>query len=195
MCGRNGTFLSLKLGAISPAWHRRARRQRSDARTLLRLEAARKLLEGHHSAQPEMTKAGGAGVKDTWRCPGCGYVSTRVQPHQLRYCKDAFQCADWGCATGCAAKARALEAAKKKPLEQQQQKQEKAKQATLQGPHGRPGAFCPSLLSHKAICLGSPAHGGLGGSSRRGGQNQAGKRAKAWRLSEKGRGDLTRWRF
>ena len=141
--------MSLKLGAISPAWHRRARRQRADARTLLRLEAARKLLESHHSAQPEMPKAGAAGVKDTWRCPECFYVSTRVQPHQLRYCKEAFQCADWGCVTGSAAKARALEAAKKKALEQQQQKREKALE---KAPSPRAASPAPS---HNSV---SPAH-------------------------------------
>ena len=34
----------------SPSWHRRERRKRSEARTLLRLESARALLQRHHSS-------------------------------------------------------------------------------------------------------------------------------------------------
>ncbi len=42
-----------------PAWHRRRRRQRADARTVLRLAAAGRLLARHHSAQPAAAMPGG----------------------------------------------------------------------------------------------------------------------------------------
>ena len=37
--------------SAEPAWHRRARARRAEARVLLRLGAAAELLQGHHSAQ------------------------------------------------------------------------------------------------------------------------------------------------
>ncbi len=40
-----------------PAWHRRQRRRRGDARALLRVASASKLLAAHHSAQPQPTAA------------------------------------------------------------------------------------------------------------------------------------------
>ncbi len=44
-----------------PAWHRRARRARAEARTLVRLDAARARLAAHHSAQGGgMSRRGGA---------------------------------------------------------------------------------------------------------------------------------------
>ncbi len=43
-----------------PAWHRRARRRRGEARALLRIAAARELLSGHHSRQRVPSAAGAA---------------------------------------------------------------------------------------------------------------------------------------
>ena len=63
-----------------PAWHRRARARRADARTLLRVAAAKRLLGQHHSAQQPLS----AGMAPRfWCCHGrdcrdstkqCGYM-------------------------------------------------------------------------------------------------------------------------
>ena len=63
-----------------PAWHRRARSQRAQARTLLRLGKAAELLQAHHSAQRDMsTKTGREPAvlpgprKPIWGC-SCGHA-------------------------------------------------------------------------------------------------------------------------
>ncbi len=56
--------------AREPAWHRRQRRVRGQARAIVRVAAARDLLNGHHSAQrPSMAKAK---VGAYWICGACG---------------------------------------------------------------------------------------------------------------------------
>ena len=69
-----------------PAWHRKDRRERADARVLVRLGRAAKLLGAHHSAQraprdpsamrwdgPDVVK--GAPKEPPWGCGSCGEVS------------------------------------------------------------------------------------------------------------------------
>ena len=51
VCGRILRAVTTARDISEPSWHRRARRQRAQARTLLRLEAARERLQRHHSAQ------------------------------------------------------------------------------------------------------------------------------------------------
>ncbi len=103
-----------------PAWHRRERRARGNARALLRVAAAGRLLEGHHSAQrrssstvPRMPDAssrgkggkgggakggkGGAGGKSSsagpgksWDCPLCFLPANYGWRLRCRGC-DAYQ--------------------------------------------------------------------------------------------------------
>ncbi len=49
---RPGVGATAPQRAGEPAWHRRARRRRGDARALLRVAAASRLLASHHSCQP-----------------------------------------------------------------------------------------------------------------------------------------------
>ncbi len=79
---RRGAFATRPGG--EPAWHRRARRERGQARTLLRIAAAQRLLQSHHSAQRHPQRSslamgrggGGGGPRD-------GGSSVRDQLAQL----------------------------------------------------------------------------------------------------------------
>ena len=61
-----------------PAWHRRARRQRADARVLLRLRAAEERLQRHHSAQ--MTPFA---RKNFWVCKAAIDANVGTWPRKL----------------------------------------------------------------------------------------------------------------
>ena len=81
-----------------PAWHRRARSQRAQARTLLRLGKAAELLQGHHSAQRDMGKkaagarAGNRSERETAVLPGPRQPETAVLPGPRK--------PEWGCSCG-----------------------------------------------------------------------------------------------
>ncbi len=87
MAHQTGYFSCLiKIGHISiikdyhePSWHRRLRRQRAVARTLLRVAAARRLLSAHHSAQRSMPASSPSQPQPQqrswqwrWTCVTCG---------------------------------------------------------------------------------------------------------------------------
>ena len=77
-----------------PAWHRRARRERAQARVLLRVAAATRLLSNHHSSMPNWKN-------NQWKCcaPGpstpkghptlCGTVNYGWR-HSCRTCEVAW---------------------------------------------------------------------------------------------------------
>ena len=77
-----------------PAWHRRLRAKRSQARTLVRLAVARHLLQVPPSAQqPPMSKNGaGASDKDD------GWA---VAPHRRNPKQQMVQCCKVGCKGAC----------------------------------------------------------------------------------------------
>ncbi len=73
-----------------PAWHRRARSQRANARTLLHLGKAAEFLSTHHSAQRDMSKNS--------RAKQLGSVSGKPELAVLPGPRKPL----WGCSCGCA---------------------------------------------------------------------------------------------
>ena len=85
-----------------PAWHRRARARRADARTLLRVASAQRLLAEHHSAQRgpgtrrsplshAVTSMGSDEEKTAWLCKSCkGPDGKPFQNRGTR--KECFKC-------------------------------------------------------------------------------------------------------
>ncbi len=82
-----------------PAWHRRARRARGEARALLRVASGAALIRKHHSAQPEERPSAhmgdgawkrdapfleGLGKDPTWACSGCG---RKGNWHKRAFCR------------------------------------------------------------------------------------------------------------
>ncbi len=100
---RATTVLQRGRRAPSPAWHRRARKQRAAARKLLRVEAARALLKAHHgSAPPAMGKnAGGKGTTPGGNAGGKAPYEKSVEryPKQVRGVWWVCDCTRWSWAT------------------------------------------------------------------------------------------------
>ena len=110
MCGIQSTYLYryclptspglascasvITTATTEPAWHRRLRAKRSQARTLVRLATARQLLQDHHSAQQPPMSKNGAGASD--KDDGWVVASHRRKPKQ-----QMVQCCRDGCKGTC----------------------------------------------------------------------------------------------
>ncbi len=96
MFGCPPNFVSTTQRAGEPAWHRRQRRDRANARALLRVASASHLLQQHHSAMPngpkgKGTKAAGSGAG------GKGTGKQGTERGDLMWKSGEPQPGDWDC--------------------------------------------------------------------------------------------------
>ncbi len=91
-----GLGLTATIRSAEPAWHRRQRKKRGEARTLLRIAAAADLLNRHHSAQMPFPQNGSGGERKEsiistmrdgkWDCNICGTAGNWATRYKCRAC-------------------------------------------------------------------------------------------------------------